>query len=223
MMVKVIEPTMVIQTFSGTIFTAKLMGISGMVFEIIKHLLFSWLEFVWPWMKIIIVNTWCIFITQRHSGSHLVKFDSYCFTGFWVWDMAGDGKTDTRQTHRHSQSHRLGSSTLNYLKFAKTKRMSHSLLNHWFKESSVCVWKGWGAIITEDFWFLVSLQWELVTCTRVWCNWLQHWTSKTCTSHGWSSRRGHFYWSWSRGNIQWFIIIYFKISFKIKLMINQQT
>ena len=38
---------------------------------------------------------------SHDCGSHLVKCDSYCFTGFW--DMAVNGKTHTH-THTHTES-----------------------------------------------------------------------------------------------------------------------
>ena len=43
---------------------------------------------------------WCIPVIQNW-GSHLLKFDSYCFTGFW--DTAGDGRTHT-DTHSQTDS-----------------------------------------------------------------------------------------------------------------------
>ena len=68
----------------SSIFTANLMGIAWTVSVRIKHLLFSWLSYVWPWMKV------------KVNIINSVKCDSFCLTGFW--DMVGDGKT-----HTHTQ------------------------------------------------------------------------------------------------------------------------
>ena len=37
---------------SRAIFTANLIGIAWTIFEVIKHVLFSWLSYVWPWMRV---------------------------------------------------------------------------------------------------------------------------------------------------------------------------
>ena len=46
------------------------MDIAWTVSEIIKHLLFSWFRFVWPWMKVKVnmMNTWCILMTVRFDN-----------------------------------------------------------------------------------------------------------------------------------------------------------
>ena len=62
-------------------------------------------------------------------GSHRVKCDSDCFTGFW--DIAGNRKTD-RHTHTWSQ--------LSSIKFAKTTGKSRGL-----REKLAKIWQlGWG-------------------------------------------------------------------------------
>ena len=101
MKVKVIRLVMVIsQTLHAWI-----------VSEIIKHLLFSWVRSVWPWMKVKvdIINTWYILMSEAVTVPSLTMMTN-SFRG-----IACEGHTHiARDTHTHTHRHGFGS----MLKFA---------------------------------------------------------------------------------------------------------
>ena len=80
-------------------------------------------------------------------GSHLVKLDSYRFTGFW--DMAGNADTQTgRHTDKHKCRHALTSSILTFFfqnqrRKKQTKSVFLSLVIEWSLPETVfkmCAW-----------------------------------------------------------------------------------
>ena len=100
--VKVIGLAKVISTFSRTIFIVNLMGIAWTVYEIVEHLLLSWLRFVWLWMKVKvnIIIKWCIPMFET------VVVLSVMMMALIVPEelFARDAQTD-RQTRTHARTH----------------------------------------------------------------------------------------------------------------------
>ena len=79
------------------------MGIAWIISEIMKHLLFSWLRSVWPWMqvKVNIINTWCILVTEAVTVSNMIAIS---LKKDIQTDRQTDRQTDT-QTHTHTHAH----------------------------------------------------------------------------------------------------------------------
>ena len=86
---------MVLSTCSRTIFTANMMGIAWIVLEISEQLLCSWLRHVWPWVKVNIINTRCIIMSETVTVPCLTMMTSTVFEE----SLARDSQTD-RQTDR---------------------------------------------------------------------------------------------------------------------------
>ena len=90
--------------------------------EIIEHLLFSWLRSVWPWMKVKvnIINTWCILVTEAVTVSNVIAIASLV-SEIWL--------ATERHTHTHWQWHRL-----DQVVYVKTG------LNNWKRLESFSGW-----------------------------------------------------------------------------------
>ena len=113
----------IIWIFSRTIFTASVMGIAWTVVEIIEHFVFSWLRSVWPWMKVKvnIIDTWCIAISEAVNRLRLMVMASILFPRN---RLRGTDRQADRQ--RHTQA-RIESSILNFFKDFENKKRTNNL------------------------------------------------------------------------------------------------
>ena len=102
------------------------MGIAWTVSEIIEHLLFSRVRSVRPWMKVKvnIINTWCIHVTEAVTVSNVIAIASLVSE---IWRVTDTGQTDIRtHRHRHLVSSMLTLSFKVWKKEKKKKRKKRS-------------------------------------------------------------------------------------------------
>ena len=87
------------------------MGFAWTVSEIIKHLLFSWLRSVSPWMKVKvnIINTWCIITSEAVTVPSLTMMTLIVSEESLVQETHAPTHPPT---HTHTERERLRSSIL---------------------------------------------------------------------------------------------------------------
>ena len=81
--------------------------------EMIKHLLFSWLRSVWPSLKVTIMSTWCILMSETVTVPSSIMMTSI---------VSEESRARDTRTQTHTQTHTHGQTGLSMLKFAHKKK-----------------------------------------------------------------------------------------------------